>query len=402
MPHAGPRDTAQHETGISDTRAETRRLRKILRAACEEAQQAREAEAWLRSLLDHVPVTIVTLDRDGTILSINRTLSGQPVDNVVGTCCLDYVSEAIREDCRQAIKEAFESGHSRRYECGKADPSGRLWEAVFTPVPIQGTVSVGVVIMQDVTERKRAEEEARDRAVESAHVHRVNMMGEMVAELAHEIGQPLYAISNFAQAGVQVLRSGQEGRGADLLAWLERISEQATRAGDIIRRLGNLMRKGQPDRVPVDLNRLIPNVIELTRPRARSEQIEITFHPTDVLPEVVVDPVQIEQVIVNLVQNAIEAMVTSQATTRQIDVSTSCLDGHQVEVAVHDTAGTLPDDLDMLFEAFYTTKPRGMGMGLAICRSIVEGHGGQIEAVRDTEGGTTLRFRLPALPGEDS
>jgi len=348
----------------------------------------------MRRLIECIPVSVVVIDRQGTILSINRTPSGGPVEDALGRSCFEFLPESIRDESREALTAAFRSGKHAQFEFEW--PPGRWCEAQFAPIEDGSTASVGVVIMNDITERRRADDRARRRLAELAHVHRVNTMGTMVSELAHEINQPLYAIANFAEASALAIRKGRPAQDEQLLAWLAAIAEQANRAGTIVRRLGRLVRTDPAERIEVDLNRLIVEVIELARLRLCREDVDVVFHAAEDLPPVVVDPVQIEQVVVNLVQNAMEAIVAFGARERRVRVETFHRGERGVEVRVADSAAAaLPEDLETLFEPFFTTKPEGMGMGLAICRSIIEDHGGRIWAVRDPAGGAGFSFLLP-------
>ncbi|MBN2021915.1 MAG: PAS domain-containing protein [Pirellulales bacterium] len=345
-------------------------------------------------MLDCLPVMVMTIDRQGVILSVNHTTTGEPPANVIGHSCFDFLPEATRYEFRRALDAAFRAGQHTRFETLAAD--GRWWESRFAPVPPGRSAAMGVLVVNDVTEFKRAEQRARSRLAELAHVHRVHTMGTMAAELAHEINQPLFAIANYAKAGARLVRDGRRGRREELLTWLDQIAEQANRAGAIVRRLGRLARKGQPERVKTNLNEVIAEVVELTRPHMRRSDVDVVFRPAGRLPRVVADPVQIEQVVVNLMQNAIEAIIAFGAKERRLLIATSRDGNTAVRVTISDTAAAaLPDDLEVLFEPFFTTKPEGMGMGLAISRSIVEDHGGWIRASRCDGGGSTFTFTLP-------
>lgn len=250
-------------------------------------------------------------------------------------------------------------------------------------------------VLADVIERTRAEDEARQRQSQLAHVMRLNTMGKMVSELAHEINQPLYAIANYAAACREVMKTQSLAIPDELRQWMQQISDQANRAGEILRRLGEFVRKDAPRRAVVSLNTLIRNVAGLVEIDARVNEVQLQLELDDESPQVTVDRVQIEQVIVNLVVNAIEAMQGTELRNRVVVIRTR-VDAAQVLVEVQD-AGNGVDDEEFahLFDAFFTTKPTGMGMGLSISRSIIEAHMGELWAVRNADRGMTFKFWLP-------
>jgi two-component system, LuxR family, sensor kinase FixL len=342
--------------------------------------------------LRHASAVIVTLDREGTITYANQTPAGKPLGDMIGRCAMNCLPAATHEESLSRLRAIFRTARVDHYEY--ALPNGRWHEIQAVPVIDGGEVTTVVATVHDITRRKRIEERSRRRLADLAHVHRLNTMGKMVAELAHEIGQPLYAIANYAHASAQVVRQGVHA--AEVLEWLDRISEESRRVGAIIRQLTSVARKGIPRRRALDLNALIARVIELTRPRTRQEQIEVVFVPAAVIPRVVGDRVQIEQVIVNLVHNAVDAIVAAKPDCRRLRVEVCRDAAHDVRVSVRDTGGGVaPEDLHRVFTPFFTTKHDGMGMGLAICRSIVEDHGGHIRAARHPDGGSIFSFTLP-------
>jgi two-component system sensor kinase FixL len=251
---------------------------------------------------------------------------------------------------------------------------------------------------QDITERKLAEEEARARQAELAHVLRLGTMGEMAAGLAHEINQPLSAIVSYARGCTRRLKSGMAAAGA-LLEPIEEIAAQAMRADEIVQRLLLFVRKQKPARELERIDVLVREVVQLVAGEARKRGVRIVLDLAADLPRVLVDRIQIEQVVLNLVRNGIEAMQTS-ADDRVLQIETRAADDGAVEVAVRDSGeGLTPELADRVFEPFFTTKRAGLGMGLAISRSIVRAHGGRISASRNPDRGATFRFTLPAAQG---
>lgn len=251
------------------------------------------------------------------------------------------------------------------------------------------------VIMRDIAERKAAQAQAREQQAQLAHVMRVNTMGQLVSELAHEINQPLYAIANYAAACRETLAAGGEALPPDVVRWIEQIADQANRAGEIIRRVSSFVRKDPPQRQSSCVSDLLYDVSRLLELDARARACQIELSVSQPPPPVMIDRAQIEQVVVNLVLNAIEAMVQTSEANRQITITCATLPT-EIEVAVRDRgSGVDPTDRDRVFEPFFSTKPSGMGMGLAISQSIVEGHGGRLWATANPDRGMTFHFTLP-------
>jgi PAS domain S-box-containing protein len=248
----------------------------------------------------------------------------------------------------------------------------------------------------DVTERRRAEERARQRQAELAHVARLNMMGEMATTLAHELNQPLGAVATYTEACRLILRSGPEDT-AQLVRALDQIARQAQRASEIVRRVREFVRKTDQGRTKIDLNGLVRDAVALTAEDAREHGIAIELLLTRDLPLIVADRVQIEQVLLNLLRNSVEAMSTARAGGRRLTVSTAREAAERVVVTVQDNGPGLRAGAERrIFEPFYTTKSDGMGMGLSISRSIVEEHAGRLWVERDRGLGVTFHFDLPA------
>ncbi len=241
-------------------------------------------------------------------------------------------------------------------------------------------------------ERIRAQADAKRHLAEMAHAARLHTMGEMVAGLAHELNQPLTAIGNFAAT---IESSPRDTPPDQLHSLLESIRAQTVRAGDIIRRLRSMARHAEPQRIRVDINELIREVVDLHKCQIPIDSL--AFHLDDSLPLVNVDRIQIQQVILNLLNNAFEATTEVPVVRRHFDVRTRSID-EAIEVSVSDNGRGLPDDHpERVFDAFFTTKDEGLGIGLAISRSIVEAHGGELCADANDEHGATFRFTLPVV-----
>jgi C4-dicarboxylate-specific signal transduction histidine kinase len=268
--------------------------------------------------------------------------------------------------------------------------------------PIVGMLVVSglsIYIAGELASQREAQAQAtlalQRHQAEVAHVLRVSALGEMAAQLAHELTQPLGAIANYA-AGCRRRLQRRDGD-PELVDVVDRIGREALRAGAIIRRMREFLQKSEPQRQPVDVNELIREVAELLDGEARARGVVVDLQLHSALPAVEADGVEIEQVLINLARNALEAM---QGETRppRLAIETRLADPDAIEVFVRDSGPGLPQGgTDAIFEPFYTTKPRGLGMGLAISRTIVELHGGTL-AASSTAAGSTFRLTLPLRP----
>jgi signal transduction histidine kinase len=258
---------------------------------------------------------------------------------------------------------------------------------------------VGAVM--DITERKRAEEALRNTQVELAHVTRVTTLGEITASIAHEVNQPLAAVVTNANASLRWL-SRQPANLDEVRQALERIIKEGNRAGEVIGRIRSLVKRSPPQKEWLNINDTILEVIALARSEVERNRISLQTQLSDELPEVLGDRIQLQQVILNLVINAIQAMSGVSQGQRELLVSSCKDESNGVLVSVRDSGkGLEAERIDHLFDAFYTTKPDGMGMGLAISRSIVEAHGGRLWAKQNEPRGAVFQFILPADEGTE-
>jgi C4-dicarboxylate-specific signal transduction histidine kinase len=229
------------------------------------------------------------------------------------------------------------------------------------------------------------------------HLARVSTMGEMATNIAHEVNQPLTAIGTYAQACVRMMQAGTIDN-QEVLDTLERIAGEAQRAGAIVHRLRDLICKHDTMRVPCDLNALVRNVEQLASVDARLHDVELRLALTPSLPVVFADGIQIQQVLLNLIRNAIDSMEGIDTAPREVVVRTLVRGDNEVEVSVCDNGCGLPDEVDnKLFEPFFTTKPHGVGVGLSISRSLIAAHHGRMWYSHNTDQGTTFFFALPIM-----
>jgi two-component system sensor kinase FixL len=236
---------------------------------------------------------------------------------------------------------------------------------------------------------------------ELVHVSRLSAMGEMASALAHELNQPLSAISNYMKGSRRLLAGSPDPNIGKIETAMERAAEQALRAGQIIRRLRDFVARGESEKRVESLSKLIEEAGALGLTGAREQGVLLRFNLDPTHDMVLVDRVQIQQVLVNLFRNALEAM--AQSGQKELIASNRKVDDDMIEVAVSDTGtGFLEDVKSNLFQTFFTTKETGMGVGLSISRSIIEAHGGRMWAESNASGGATFRFTLPAAASEDA
>lgn len=368
------------------------------------------AEARLRSILQTVPDAMIIIDERGRIESLSTTaerLFGYAHDEIAGRNVSVLMPSPDRERHDTYIERYLATGERRIIGIGRIVVGQRRDGSTFPMHLTVGELRTGdrhhfTGFIRDLTDQQITESRLKELQSEVTHMSRFTALGEMASTLAHEINQPLTAISNYLNGSLRIL---QRMEGDDVVVLREAIgkaADQALRAGQIIRRLREFVARGESERTIESLPKLIEDASTLALIGARENGIEVVFRLDAEAALVLADRIQIQQVLVNLIRNAIEALLDS-SPPRHLEITTAMRDGDLVEVRVADSAGGLaPEVARNLFQPFVTTKRKGMGLGLSICRTIVEAHGGRISADRRDGGGTVFRFTLPSAIREET
>ncbi|MBR0719161.1 CHASE3 domain-containing protein [Bradyrhizobium liaoningense] len=388
-------------------RFETRRRRKATEENVQLHSDLLARDRKIRRLVDSSIIGIIIWDLDGLIFDANDAFL-----QMVGYDREDLAAGRLHRhtltppewsggDARN-VAELMETGSVRPFEKEYIRKDGGR-----VPVLIGGTMfeesrHQGVSFVLDLTQRKQAEAEARESErrlrealMELAHANRVTTMGQLTASIAHEINQPIAAVVANAQAGLHWL-ARQPPNLEQLQESLEYIVSDGLRAGDVIGRIRALIKKTPPRKEDLEINKAVLEVIALTRAEALKHSVSVRTQLAEGLPPIQADRVQLQQVILNLIVNAVDAMSGVSEGARELLISTETDASNSVRVSLRDSGpGLDPKNADRLFEAFYTTKAAGMGMGLAICRSIIEAHGGRMWACANEPRGAVFQFTLP-------
>ncbi len=383
------------------------RLRRGARAAREALDNLAEREAHLQSILATVPDAMIVIDERGVMQSFSATaerLFGWRADDAIGRNVSLLMPSPYRQAHDGYVGRYLDTGERRIIGIGRVVVGERKDGSTFPMELSVGEMRSGAHrfftgFVRDLSETQATERRLQDLQSELVHVSRLTAMGEMASALAHELNQPLSAIANYVKGSVRLLDQDPPDR-AKIQNALSNAGDQALRAGQIIRRLRDFVSKGEADRRIESLPQLIEEAGALAMVGAKEHGIRVRFDLDPTLDLVLADKVQIQQVILNLMRNSIDAMQDS--ATRNLRVAAVPAPDDMVEISVADTGpGISPDVADQLFQPFVTTKKQGMGVGLSISRTIIEAHGGRIWVDSNVGGGAVFRFTLHAAHLEE-
>lgn len=366
--------------------------------------------AEFQALLDAAVDAIVVIDERGQIITFNRAAErtfGYAAPDVLGKNVSALMGEPYRSEHGEYVARYVETGEARIIGKGREVEARRANGDVF-PVSLSVGEAVDgdkrrfVGIVRDLSEQRAAEQSARSLELKLAHVGRFNLMGEMAAGIAHEINQPLSAIATYAQAGKRILQRGAPDV-AMLVDICTKIDDQARRAGQVIDNLRKFIRKQDVQTQSLDVNRVVEGVLNLIEVDAHSEGIPVHVRAGEDLPNVRADAVQLQQVLLNLTRNSVDAMRGGLAKERGIVIATELGEGGGVRIRVTDHGHGVSAQLgENIFHPFVTTKRDGLGVGLAISNTIVQSFGGTLGYSENPAGGAIFMVELPPQQAQDA
>jgi PAS domain S-box-containing protein len=376
--------------GISEDITESRQAEK----------DRKKTEVRFQTLFNSAADFIFVIDPEGKILQSNRYAcdhSGYEKHEIIGSNIKKFFTGDSQDICDCNFPGLRERGYNRadiEFVC--KDGHIIQMECVATGVPDEsGCFTSFLIIQRDVTDKNRAQEEKQHQQEEMAHVMRLSSMGEMASGMAHELNQPLTALVSYCGTALKLARempSPPEG----YIDILERASRQAHRAGEVIRHLREFVSKGGNDKTKVVLDDLIRGVIDFIRWDLRDRDIQVTFLPASRTCKIFINKIQIEQVLINLIRNSIEAIRGADISGGQVDIATRLAADGSTEISVADNGpGIEPSMSGLLFEPYQTSKETGMGMGLSISRSIIEAHNGKLWTDEQRQKGALFCMHLP-------
>ncbi len=394
-------------------RASLRRARQGLEAETSNRRQAEgrlaDSEQRLLQIIATEPECVKIQSLEGVILEMNPAglslVDADKPGDIVGTSVYRVIAAEYRESYEEMTRRVF-LGERVKLEFQIVSLKGRQRWLETHAAPLrdrEGMVTALLGITRDISDLKRYEDEIRLHYRELSIASRLNSMGQMATALAHELNQPLAAIANYSRGCLYRLESGSKG--SDLKGAMEHVCKQAERAGDIIASVRRFLSKGNATFHRLDMRALVADALRIIAPEAQAHQTKICTRGLKPVPPVMGEAIQIEQVILNIVRNAIEAMDSGEASQeRTVTISSDVTEAGYVRFLFKDRGPVAPAiDPDQMFEAFFTTKPAGMGMGLPISKSIIEAHGGVLGVRTNApEPGVAFFIELPLREGGNS
>jgi two-component system sensor kinase FixL len=384
-------------------------LRRARLAAAANATMAASREAHVNSILDSIPEAMIVIDEHGSMRSFSSAaerLFGYTAAEVVGYNVKMLMPEPYRGSHDANLARYIKTGERRIIGIGRVVVGERRDGSTFPMELAVGEMRSGnqrffTGFIRDLTERQETEARLQELQAELVHVSRLTAMGEMASALAHELNQPLSAIANYMKGSRRLLEDSTDERAQILREALDKAAEQSLRAGQVIRRLRDFVARGESERRVEDVKKLVEEASALALVGAKDRGVRVRFDFDPRTAAALADKVQIQQVLLNLIRNAIEAMEGSER--RELVVGTAPVAEDMIEISVADTgSGIAPEAAAQLFQPFVTTKRQGMGVGLSISRTIVEAHGGTIAPRPNPGGGTVFSFTLPAVTEEEN
>jgi two-component system sensor kinase FixL len=376
--------------------------------AASSSQLAAAREAHMKSILDTVPEAMIVIDEHGVCQSFSpaaERLFGYAASEVIGQNIRMLMPSPYRDEHDGYIERYIRTGKARIIGIGRVVVGQRKDGSTFPMELAVGEMRADnqrffTGFIRDITQRQQAEARLQELQSELVHISRLTAMGEMASTLAHELNQPLSAITNYMKGSRRLLADHSDQTSVMVRDAIDKSAEQALRAGQIIRRLRDFVARGESERRVESIVKIAEEASALALVGARDEGVRTQFLFRRGQDLVLADKVQIQQVLINLIRNAIDAMRDSPV--RNLTISATGDSDGMLTVSVADTgAGIAPEMTDQLFQPFVTTKRDGLGVGLSICRTIVEGHGGRIWAAQNPGGGTIFHFTLRAVTQEE-
>lgn len=364
----------------------------------------KQAEEQFRLVVEAAPSAMIMVNAQGRIALVNtqaEAVFGYARDELIGHPVEMLVPERFKSHHASYRQRYFDDARARPMGAGQ-ELFGRRKDGGEVPIEIDLNpihTSEGLFVLAsviDITERKRAELEAARQRNEMAHLSRVTMLGELSGSIAHELNQPLSAILSNAQAAQRVL-AHDDADVAELRQILNDIVSEDKRAGEVIRRLRLWLKKGEVQQRSLEINDVVRDVLKLVRSDLVNQKVTVDCKLARDLPRIIGDSVQLQQVLLNLVVNACDAMTGCNTSERRLVIRTGIENGSSaVIVSITDSGSSIPEEkMEQIFEAFYTTKEKGMGLGLSVCLTIITAHQGKLWATNNTDRGATFHFSLP-------